>query len=217
MIASLLSVARNDNFDYIHAFSYALKNQFEIISRNENYAFNHNNFYHNGNNRIWRLPRLLAKGTPTETKSRNDDFIVCNNGLLSINNGLFSRNDYGGNFIFGFWSNSNFGFLFNRKINSKKNFISEGEKTMKKIFLTNLKETIWEAVQVKAQSIYQIAYVYHRLYFINGKLSKIKLANKKHALAFISNKISRIFFSALAKKSINSNQGGIYFKLKTKN
>ena len=138
MIASLLSVARNDNFDYIHAFSYALKNQFEIISRNENYAFNHNNFYHNGNNRIWRLPRLLAKGTPTETKSRNDDFIVCNNGLLSINNGLFSRNDYGGNFIFGFWSNSNFGFLFNRKINSKKNFISEGEKTMKKIFLTTI-------------------------------------------------------------------------------
>ena len=86
---------------------------FEIISRNENYAFNHNNFYHNGNNRIWRLPRLL-------TKSRNDDFIVCNNGLLSLNNDLFFRNDYGGNFIFGFWSNSNFGFLFNRKINSKK-------------------------------------------------------------------------------------------------
>ena len=102
------------------AFSYALKNQFEIISRNENYAFNHNNFYHNGNNRIWRLPLLLAKGTPTETKSRNDDFIVCNNGLLSLNNDLFSRNDYGGNFIFGFWSNFNFGFLFNRKINSKK-------------------------------------------------------------------------------------------------
>ena len=126
MIASLLSVARNDklkicndNFNYIHAFSYALKNQFEIISRNENYAFNHNNFYHNGNNRIWRLPRLLAKGTPTETKSRNDDFIVCNNGLLSINNGLFSRNDYGGNFIFGFWNNFNLGFLFNKKI--KKN------------------------------------------------------------------------------------------------
>ena len=95
------------------AFSYALKNQFEIISRNENYAFNHNNFYHNGNNRIWRLPRLL-------TKSRNDDFIVCNNGLLSLNNELFSRNDYGKDFIFGFWSNFNFGFLFNRKINSKK-------------------------------------------------------------------------------------------------
>ena len=128
LIASLLSVARNDNFNYIHAFSYALKNQFEIISRNENYAFNHNNFYHNGNNRIWRLPLLLAKGTPTETKSRNDDFIVCNNGLLSINNGLFSRNDYGGNFIFGFWSNSNFGFLFNRKINSKKNLFQKEKK-----------------------------------------------------------------------------------------
>ena len=102
-----------------HCYSDFASN-FEIISRNENYAFNHNNFYHNGNNRIWRLPRLLAKGTPTETKSRNDDFIVCNNGLLSLNNDLFSRNDYGGNFIFGFWSNFNFGFLFNRKINSKK-------------------------------------------------------------------------------------------------
>ena len=76
--------ARNDNFNYIHAFSYALKNQFEIISRNENYAFNHNkNFCRNGNN-------------------------------------IFLRNDYGKDFIFGFWNNSNFGFLFNRKINSKK-------------------------------------------------------------------------------------------------
>ena len=66
------------------AFSYALKNQFEIISRNENYAFNHNkNFCRNGNN-------------------------------------IFLRNGYGGNFIFDFWNNSNFGFLFNRKINSKK-------------------------------------------------------------------------------------------------
>ena len=206
MIASLLSVARNDNFDYIHAFSYALKNQFEIISRNENYAFNHNkNFYRNGNNQSLRgienaeviqnkfkywIASLLSV-------ARNDKFVICDD---KSKDGLFSRNGYGGNFILGFWNNSNFGFLFNRKINSKKNFISEGEKTMKKIFLTNLKETIWEAVQVKAQSIYQIAYVYHRLYFINGKLSKIKLANKKHALAFISNKISRIFFSFLAKK-----------------
>ena len=57
---------------------------FEIISRNENYAFNHNkNFCRNGNN-------------------------------------IFLRNDYGKDFIFGFWNNSNFGFLFNRKINSKK-------------------------------------------------------------------------------------------------
>ena len=65
-------------------------------------------------------------------------------------------------------------------------------------------------MQVKVQSIYQIAYVYHRLYFINDKLSKIKLANKKHALAFISNKISRIFFSVLAKKvSIQIKEGCI--------
>lgn len=70
----------------------------------------------------------------------------------------------------------------------------------KKFFLTTLKVILCEAVQVKARSIYPIAYVYHRLYFINDKLSKIKLANKKHALAFISNKISRIFFSVLAKK-----------------
>ena len=62
LIASLLSVARNDklkicndNFNYIHAFSGALKNQFEIISRNENYAFNHNkNFCRNGNNQSLR-------------------------------------------------------------------------------------------------------------------------------------------------------------------
>ena len=66
---------------------------------------------------------------------------------------------------------------------------------MKKIFSTTLKEILWEAVQVKAQSIYLIAYVYHRLYFINGKLSKIKLANKKHALAFI-NKINIQFKSS---------------------
>ena len=57
---------------------------FEIISRNENYAFDYNkNFCRNGNNR------------------KND---------------LFSRNDYGEKFIFGFGNNLNFGFLFNRKI-----------------------------------------------------------------------------------------------------
>ena len=56
----------------------------------------------------------------------------------------------------------------------------------RKLFLTTLKGILCEALQVKARSIYQIAYVYHSLYFINDKLSKIKLANKKHALAFIS-------------------------------
>ena len=77
-----LRSARNDNFNY--AFSCALKNKFEIISRNENYAFDYNKYFcRNGNNR------------------KND---------------LFSRNDYGGKFIFGFWNNLNFGFLFNRKI-----------------------------------------------------------------------------------------------------
>ena len=110
-----------------YAFSYALKNQFEIMSCNESYDFNHNNFYHNGNNRMERLPRLLAKGTPTETKSRNDEFVICNNGLLFLEDELFSRNDYGEDFIFGFWNNFNYGFLFNRKINSTKKNFNQGE------------------------------------------------------------------------------------------
>ena len=108
--------------------------------------------------------------------------------------------------------------FFSKQAITPKNIIA-----VKVNFLTILKEILWEATQVKAQNIYQIAYVYHRLYFINGKLSKIKLANKKHALAFIiladcirHNKISRIFLASLLK-SINSNQGGIHFKLKTKN
>ena len=148
MIASLLSVARNDklkicndNFNYIHAFSYALKNQFEIISRNENYAFNHNNFYHNGNNQSLSL-RGFSRSNPIcrdcFATARNDDSVDCHARQLARTlcapfgddgkrksrddefNGLFSRNDYGKDFIFGFWSNFNFGFLFNRKINSKK-------------------------------------------------------------------------------------------------
>ena len=37
------------------AFAMTIKNQFEIISRNENYAFNHNkNFCRNGNNQSLR-------------------------------------------------------------------------------------------------------------------------------------------------------------------
>lgn len=97
------------------------------------------------------------------------------------------------------------------------------KKQPKIIILTNLKEILWEAAQVKAQNIYQIAYVYHRLYFINGKLSKIKLANKKHALAFIvsadcirHNKISRIFLASLLKKYQFKSRRK-HFKLKTKN
>ena len=98
------------------------------MSCNENYDFNHNKiFCRNGNNRMERLPRLLAKGTPTETKSRNDEFVICNNGLLFLEDELFSRNDYGGKFIFDFGNNFNYGFLFNRKINSTKKNFNQGE------------------------------------------------------------------------------------------
>ena len=99
---------------------------FEIISRNENYAFNHNkNFYRNGNNQSLRgienaeviqnkfkywIASLLSV-------ARNDKFVICDD---KSKDELFSRNDYGKDFIFDFWSNFNFGFLFNRKINSKK-------------------------------------------------------------------------------------------------
>ena len=120
LIASLLSVARNDNFNYIHAFSYALKNQFEIISRNENYAFNHNkNFCRNGNNQSLSLrgfSRSNLFSVDFHAYARNDEFAICDD---KSKDELFSRNDYGGNFIFGFWNNFNLGFLFNKKI--KKN------------------------------------------------------------------------------------------------
>ena len=52
----------------------------------------------------------------------NHNKIFCRNG----NNYLFSRNDYGEDFIFGFWNNFNYGFLFNRKNHFKKNF-NQGE------------------------------------------------------------------------------------------
>ena len=48
--------------------------------------------------------------------ARNDKFVICDD---KSKDELFSRNDYGKDFIFGFWNNSNFGFLFNKKI--KKN------------------------------------------------------------------------------------------------
>ena len=81
--------ARNDNFNYIHAFSYALKNQFEIISRNENYAFNHNkNFCRNGNNLIclsFAKSVLWERGDSRSNPicmdyhayARNDKFVIC--------------------------------------------------------------------------------------------------------------------------------------------
>ena len=91
---------------------------FEIISRNENYAFNHNkNFYRNGNNQSLRgFSRSNLFSVDFHAYARNDEFAICDD---KSKDELFSRNDYGGNFIFGFWNNFNLGFLFNKKI--KKN------------------------------------------------------------------------------------------------
>ncbi len=109
-LRSLAMTIKNNFAIFNYAFSFDAFN-FEIISRNENYAFDYNKYFcRNGNNRIGgRLPRLL-------TKSRNDEFVGCNYGFIARKNDLFSRNDYGGKFIFGFWNNFNSGFLFNRKI-----------------------------------------------------------------------------------------------------
>ena len=100
--------------NYIHAFSYALKNQFaslnnnaadahcvnisekstqgvktpcysdfasnfEIISRNENYAFNHNkNFCRNGNNQSLRgFSRSNLFSVDCHAYARNDKFVIC--------------------------------------------------------------------------------------------------------------------------------------------
>ena len=98
------------------------------MSCNESYDFNHNNFYHNGNNRIFSSLRGGSRSNPKLKKLytnwiasvvsllRNDEFVR-----------LFSRNDYGEDFIFGFGNNFNYGFLFNRKINSTKKNLFQGE------------------------------------------------------------------------------------------
>ena len=67
----------------IYAFSYALKNQFEIISRNENYAFNHNkDFCRNGNNRICSS---FAKSVLWERgDSRSNPICVCVDCFVSF-------------------------------------------------------------------------------------------------------------------------------------
>ncbi len=75
-----------------------------------------NIFAVNGNNRIGgRLPRLLTKSR-TLCAPNGDDGVGCNYGVIARKNDLFSRNDYGRKFIFGFGDNLNCGFLFNRKI-----------------------------------------------------------------------------------------------------
>ena len=91
------------------------------MSCNGNYDFNHNNFYHNGNNRIFSSLRGFAKNRS------NPICLDCHAYARNDGNELFSRNDYGEDFIFGFGNNLNYGFLFNRKINSKKNLF-QGEK-----------------------------------------------------------------------------------------
>ena len=120
--------ARNDgenNFAiFNYAFSYAYN--FEIMSCNESYDFNHNNFYHNGNNQSLRgfaKNRDKVGQSPSNpicldchAYARNDKFV-----------GLFYRNDYGEDFIFDFGNNFNYGFLFNRKINSTKKNFNQGE------------------------------------------------------------------------------------------
>ena len=107
---------KNNFAIFNYAFSCALKNKFEIISRNENYAFDYNKYFcRNGNNKSLSF----AEGVLWErgfAKNRSNLFSGLLHFVRNDVDGLFSRNDYGGKFIFGFWSNLNFGFLFNRKI-----------------------------------------------------------------------------------------------------
>ena len=116
------------------------------MSCNGNYDFNHNNFYHNGNNQSLSL-RGIENAEVIQNKkdwiasllsvARNDDSVDCHADksartlcapLGDDGNELFSRNDYGEDFIFGFGNNFNYGFLFNRKINSTKKNFNQGEK-----------------------------------------------------------------------------------------
>ncbi len=104
---------------------------FEIISRNENYAFDYNKYFcRNGNNQSLSF----AEGVLWErgfAKNRSNLFSGLLHFIRNDGDDLFSRNDYGGKFIFGFWDNLNFGFLFNRKtkkINLCQRFsVGEGE------------------------------------------------------------------------------------------
>ena len=120
-LRSLAMTIKNNFAIFNYAFSCALKNKFEIISRNENYAFNYNKYFcRNGNNRIGKSISHYegnARSNPIyldcHANARNDEF---------DGDDLFSCNDYGGKFIFGFGNNFNCGFLFNRKI--KKIFMS---------------------------------------------------------------------------------------------
>ena len=97
------------------AFSYALKNQFEIISQS-NYGFCYKNYFFNLN-QVFRNNYGFC-----ESFGRNSNY-----GFEKNYNVSFGKNDFGNcNFGLGFWNmiydigNNLAGFLFNRKINSKK-------------------------------------------------------------------------------------------------
>ena len=99
----------------IHAFSGALKNHFEIISQS-NYGFCYKNYFFNLN-QVFRNNYDFC-----ESFERNSNYDFEKNYNFG-----FGKNDFGNcNFGLGFWNmiydigNNLKGFLFNRKINSKK-------------------------------------------------------------------------------------------------
>ena len=111
------------------AFSYALKNQFEIISQS-NYGFCYKNYFFNLN-QVFRNNYDFCESF--ERNSNYDfgrDYNYKNNCDYSFEKNYnfgFGKNDFGNcNFGLGFWNeiynlkNNLAGFLFNRKINSKK-------------------------------------------------------------------------------------------------
>ena len=113
----------------IHAFSGALKNHFEIISQS-NYGFCYKNYFFNLN-QVFRNNYDFCESF--ERNSNYDfgrDYNYKNNCDYSFEKNYnfgFGKNDFGNcNFGLGFWNeiynlkNNLAGFLFNRKINSKK-------------------------------------------------------------------------------------------------
>ena len=113
----------------IHAFSGALKNHFEIISQS-NYGFCYKNYFFNLN-QVFRNNYDFCESF--ERNSNYDfgrDYNYKNNCDYSFEKNYnfgFGKNNFGNcNFGLGFWNeiynlkNNLAGFLFNRKINSKK-------------------------------------------------------------------------------------------------
>ena len=112
-----------------YAFSYALKNHFEIISQSD-YGFCYKNYFFNLN-QVFRNNYDFCESF--ERNSNYDfgrDYNYKNNCDYSFEKNYnfgFGKNNFGNcNFGLGFWNeiynlkNNLAGFLFNRKINSKK-------------------------------------------------------------------------------------------------